>query len=532
MQKVLISAAAIVGIAAGNAQANEAASVDTSPKAAKHHVAAKKVAAHQKARVPADAAAYQAQAVVDNAPPPDLAAPLVPVARFFNSIPLPAKDGTLTYHGITVYGGLDLGIGYQSHGAPLSSVYGPGRNYIPNPANSHTQVGFMPNALSYSNIGVKGVEEIIPGLSFVFNLQTTFVPISGALSNGNLAQVRNNGIVASSRTSAGDSSRDGQIDNSQAYGGFSSPTFGTLTFGRQNALTLDAVIAYDPMSASNAFSLIGFAGFTPGGGNTEDSRQGDMLKYRVNFGPFRAAATYKFDEFGNSDRNGYGAQVGGEYNGFSADVIYNVVKSSVTTASQSGPQTLLSPNSLNATISDNYAVMAVASYKIDRFKFYAGYENVRFANPEHPLGNGSPAEGVQLNPFGGNGTVNNTAYGSATTKNRIQEVFWGGVKYAVRDNIDLIGAYYHYNQHGYSTTNNLYTGAGCNSRLSGACAGTQDAVSAVVDYRFSKRFDIYAGAMYGIVHGGLANGYSPAPGGTTGAATNTIDPTVGARFQF
>jgi predicted porin len=519
VQKVLISAAAIVGIAAGNAQANDATSVDTAPKAAKHHVAAKKVAAHHKAHVPAAAAAYQAQAVVDNGPPADLAAPLVPIARFFNSIPLPAKDGSLTYRGITIYGGLDLGIGYQSHGAPLSSVYGPARNYIPNPANSHTQVGFMPNALSYSNIGVKGVEEIIPGLSFVFNLQTTFVPVSGALSNGNLAQVR-------------------QIDNSQAYGGLSSPTFGTLTFGRQNSLTLDAVIAYDPMSASNAFSLIGFAGFTPGGGNTEDARQGDMLKYRVNFGQFRAAATYKFDEFGNSNRNAYGAQVGGEYNGFSADVIYNVVKSSVTTASESLPQTLLSPNSLNATISDNYAVMAVASYKINRFKFYAGYENVRFTNPENPLPNGSPAEGVQLNPFGGNGTVNNTAYGSATAKNRIQEVFWGGVKYAVRDNIDLIGAYYHYNQHGYSLSKNIgpagsvIPGPGCNSRLSGACAGTQDAVSAVIDYRFSKRFDVYAGAMYGIAHGGLANGYSPVAGGTTGAATNTIDPTVGARFQF
>jgi hypothetical protein len=280
------------------------------------------------------------------------------------------------------------------------------------------------------------------------------------------------------------------------------------------------------MGGSNAFSLIGFAGFTAGGGNTEDSRQGDMLKYRVNLGPFRAAATYKFEEFGNSDRNGYGAQFGGEYNGFSADVIYNVVKSSVTTASQNGPQTLLSPNSLNATISDNYAVMAVASYKIDRFKFYVGYENVLFENPENPLANGSPAEGVQL------ATVNNTAYGSKTTKAKTQEVFWGGVKYAFRDNIDLIGAYYHYNQHGYSTTVNQFTGAGCNSRLSGACAGTQDAGSIVIDYRFSKRFDVYAGAMYGIVHGGLAAGYSPAAGTTAGAPTNTIDPMVGARFQF
>jgi predicted porin len=527
VQKVLISAAAIVGIAAGNAQASDAISNDTSPKAAKHHhVTAKKVAAHHKDRVPAAAAAYQAQAVVDNGPPADLAAPLVPIARFFNSIPLPAKDGSLTYHGITVYGGLDMALGYQSHGAPLSSLYG--RNYVPSPANSHSEFGLMPNARSNSNIGVKGVEEIMPGLLFVFNLQTTFQPQSFRLANGNGAQVRNNGLPTSSRESAGDSSRDGQIDNSQAYGGFSSPTFGTLTFGRQYSLGLDAVIAYDPMGGSTGFSLIGFQGMTPGGGNTEDARQGDMLKYRVNFGPFRAAATYKFDEFGNSNRNAYGAQVGGEYQGFSADVIYNVVKDSVTTASESLGQTLLSPNTLNGTVSDNYAVMAVASYKINRFKFYAGFENIRFENPENPLPLGSPAEGVGLNPFAGG--VNNTAY----TKNRIVNIFWGGVKYALRDNVDLIGAYYHYNQNSYAAAG---ANVGCSSRAAGTCSGTQDAGSVLVDYRFSKRLDVYAGAMYGIVHGGFASGYSPAAAtktsaGTTGAATNTIDPMVGLRFQF
>ncbi len=521
MHRLIISTAAIISIVTSSAHASE--SQMSTPKAAKHHVGAKKVAMRHKRRVVAiEAAASQAEAPY--APPADLAAPLVPLARAMNSIGLPAKDGSLTYHGITMYGGVDLGVGYQSHGAPLSSVYGPGRNYTPNAANSHTQVGLMPNSLSYSNFGVKGVEEITPGLNFVFNLQTTFVPTSGVISNGNKAQVLNNGVVASSRTSGGDSSRNGQIDNGQAYGGFSSSTFGTLTFGRQNALTLDAVIAYDPMSASNAFSLIGFAGMTPGGGNTEDARQGDALKYRVNFGPFRAAGMYKFDEFGNSNRNAYAAQFGGEYQGFSADVIYNVVKDSVTTSSiGAGLVTPTNVNQLNGTVSDNYAVMAVASYKIDRFKFYAGFENIRFENPENPLANGSPAEGVQL------ATVTNNAFGSATTKNRIVNIFWGGVKYAFRDNIDLIGAYYHYNQNSYAVGAN----AGCSSRLiSATCSGTQDAGSVLIDYRFSKRFDVYAGAMYGVVHGGFANGYAPVANGTTGAATNTIDPMVGARFQF
>ncbi len=44
------------------------------------------------------------------------------------------------------------------------------------------------------------------------------------------------------------------------------------------------------------------------------------------------------------------------------------------------------------------------------------------------------------------------------------------------------------------------------------------------DYRFTKRFDVYAGAMYTSVSDGLANGYI--------FNTSTIDPTVGFRFRF
>ena len=39
------------------------------------------------------------------------------------------------------------------------------------------------------------------------------------------------------------------------------------------------------------------------------------------------------------------------------------------------------------------------------------------------------------------------------------------------------------------------------------CAGTEDAISGVVDWRPWKRVDVYAGAMYSKVRGGLANGF-------------------------
>jgi predicted porin len=43
------------------------------------------------------------------------------------------------------------------------------------------------------------------------------------------------------------------------------------------------------------------------------------------------------------------------------------------------------------------------------------------------------------------------------------------------------------------------------------------------DYRFTKRFDAYFGAMANGVQDGLANGY---------LVRNTIDPTLGIRYRF
>jgi predicted porin len=58
---------------------------------------------------------------------------------------------------------------------------------------------------------------------------------------------------------------------------------------------------------------------------------------------------------------------------------------------------------------------------------------------------------------------------------------------------------------------------------SSKCAGTQDAISAMIDYRLLKRLDIYGGVMYSRVNGGLASGYLHA---------NNVAPTVGLRLQF
>ena len=94
--------------------------------------------------------------------------------------------------------------------------------------------------------------------------------------------------------------------------------------------------------------------------------------------------------------------------------------------------------------------------------------------------------------------MNTTEYDIA----KILRIAWIGAKVAVRDDLDVAAAVYHYNQNNYNT-------ATCtNGGLSDSkCAGTLDAASAMVDYRVTKRLDAYAGLMWSRVAGGLASGY-------------------------
>jgi predicted porin len=159
------------------------------------------------------------------------------------------------------------------------------------------------------------------------------------------------------------------------------------------------------------------------------------------------------------------------------------------------------------TVSDNTSLMLLARYGIGPVKLYAGYETIRFVNPTVPLPVGSTIIGGYTL-----GTVSNTGFPNA----KDLQVFWAGAKYAVRSDVDLIAAYYHEQQDSFGPV-------GCSNASLATCSGQLDALSFVVDYRFAKRFDAYAGAMYSQVSNGLASGF---------LNKSTIDPTVGMRFQF
>jgi predicted porin len=432
-------------------------------------------------------------------------------------IPQPA-DGSLTLHGITLYGIVDIGLQYESHGAPFNDYFPAGSADIVQKNSNKSQFGATPSNLSQSRVGLQGLEALGVGDWYgVFKLETYFNPQSGEISDALKSLVQNNGRTAATQTTNIDSSIAGQIFE-QSFVGLSSATFGSLTFGRQNTLLADGIAKYDPQGASQAFSLIGLSGTTAGGGDTEDRRVDSSLKYVEHVGPVHFGAEYKFNGANGAANTLVEADIGAEYLGASIDAYFGHVRDAIAVAALSAAQVADLPglgfspsNSLTATISDNTTYGIMALYNFGAPKIYAGYEHIQFANPTTPLAAGFDDIGGYKLAF-----VNNAAF----PNDKSLQVFWAGAKYTVLSKLDLTAAYYGYKQNSYGIGKN----AGCATNVAGTCSGTEAAVTFSADYRFTKRFDVYGGVMYTNVAGGLASGFD--------FSTNTVDPTIGFRYRF
>jgi predicted porin len=452
--------------------------------------------------------------------------------------PAAPTDDSLTWRGITLYGIVDVGIQNQTHGAPISDYFVGGSAEIVQKNSNHSVTGVTPSNLSNSRIGLQGVEPIFGDWSGVFRLETFFNPQSGEISDALKSLVQNNGRSLATQNTNVDSSASGQTFI-QSYAGFSSKTFGTFTFGRQNTVLADGIAKYDPNYASQAFSLIGISGTAAGGGDTQNRRLDSSVKYAGSFSPAEGVGThlsaqYKFNQSTGSANTAYEVSFGGEYAGFSADVYYAKIKDAVAAAALSAAQVAGLPdlcpdpvpaggscvsaspsNALAATISDNTTYAFMGLYNMGVLKFFGGYEHIKYANPDNPLSAGFDLAAYRI------AYVNAQSGPTSTYVNdKTLQVFWAGVRYTVIPELDLVGAYYGYKQNAYGTGSN----AGCSSNQSGTCSGTEEVISFDADYRLSKRFDAFAGAMYSGVHDGLANGYL--------FHTTDLTTTVGVRFKF
>ncbi len=418
----------------------------------------------------------------------------------------PMEITPLTWNGLTFFGALDAGLAWQSHGAPLNAYYPQGIAYAVSKNSNRPQFTAAPGGLGYSELGVQGERELLPGLSGVFGVSSQFDVITGRLGNGPASMIQNNGIPLADQSANGDSTRTGQLFNNYAYVGLQSRTFGTLTFGRQKTLITDDLGTYDAIAGSLAFSLIGDSG-SLSGGDTENSRLDDSLKYRLDLGPAHFGAIIVLGGLGAGQS--YQLSGGFEADGFSCDAVYGHIADGVALSPLSPALALVKPpNTLVGVVGDRDAYLFVADYALDRFKFFGGYEHIAYSDPQDPL-----PEPYTLDSGYTMSVVVNDAY---RYHDRILQLFWTGVKYAYSERLEFSAGYYQVLQNSYGKVR-------CGSTAASTCSGAESAVGGVAEYHFNPNFEIYGGMMASFVSGGMASGY---------LYTSSVDPTVGLRYVF
>jgi len=478
------------------------------------------------------------------------------------SEPAPAAQShsdALTWHGITVYGTYDIGIGWVSHGLPQSPYNYEGSSLV-NRNAAGSRFIIEPNNLSQTGFGVRGKEEFAQGWSIVFNASTGIDPQSGQLANASLTDIKDNGLPRADYAEAIDGVRAGQPFNDEYYAGISSTDYGTLTFGRQRALGTDTMLQYDPVTGGYAFSYIGYNGTMAAGGDTEDTRWDNAVKYRISHGPVHFGAMYKFvDGTGgcysaastwtastctalNPHNNAWGFNLGGEVHKFSGELVYQHYNQAISVLNPLlGPQSLSSAGQYQSTtdsidtnpitgnnvistdntvygiVTDNNAVMATAKYALDLFKFYAGYEYIWQNNPKNPLGVGATDQGGYLM----SGVEDNNL-----DSEKLVQIWWEGIKYTWRSKTDVTLSWYEQRQ------NDFRSPPACSAgNMRSSCAGTLDEGSLYGDHRFTRHFDGFAGVAYSFVTGGVAIAIPHGPGVPYLHNSNWA-PTVGGRFTF
>jgi predicted porin len=463
----------------------------------------------------------------------------------------------LTWHGITLYGAYDVGVGWVSHGLPENGYNYEGESLV-NRNGAGSRFVLAPNNLSQTGVGIKGRIEFMQDWYAVFNASTGFNPQSGQLANMAATNTTNSGLPRSAYSETGDGARAGQAFNDELYAGASSAQYGTVTFGRQRALGTDAMLMYDPANGAYSFSYIGYNGTMAGGGDTEDSRWDEAIKYRLAYGPVHFGVMYKFaDGSGGcysaastwsaatctpeqAHNSAYGFDLGAEVYHLSVDAVFQHYNQAISVLNPLlGPQSPTQPyqsttDSINTNpitganliatddteygiVTDNTAIMLAAKYTWDPFKLYAGYEHIQQFNPTNPLGIGASAQGGYLL----SGVEDNNL-----DSPKLVQIAWTGVKYAYDNKTDITLSGYHQWQHTFRVPS-----ACPPSSFRASCSGFLNEFSLYTDHHFTKRFDAFAGITYSNVSGGMAIAIPHGPGVPYLNKSNTA-PTIGARFTF
>ena len=452
---------------------------------------------------------------------------------------------------VTVYGILDVGVGTVAHSFGFDPNFPVGVNPQAIKFADTSATGMFNGGISQTRWGIKGSTGLTDGWKAVFTLEGAINVPSGAVSNGALGLSQNyasSATVASSGTSA-DTAINGQLFSRGAYFGISSDTYGTLTAGRHMSFMLETIPGYDALQGAQIFTPIGFSGSYGGGGATDSSRVDNALRYKLKVGDVNVALMHKFGGATGSStaRSANEFQLGYEHGPFGIQFIYQkfedttsvannetVTKTTSTTLNTSGlplqagdtPMVTYAVTANQGTVKVTYydttSIMLAARYQIGHLGIKAGYTKEQFTNPSNPVldANTTSIYGINVS------AVSVTPYTIAqytnasevvvpgTTVEKDITVYWLGAVYDFTPKLSFALGYYNVKQNDFSNGN---------AALTADVSGTSKFTSALLDYKWTKAFDVYAGYMKNDVSGGLAAGYLHTDNNIMG---------FGARFKF
>ena len=293
-------------------------------------------------------------------------------ATFWTWLDSTPTDCPLSYWGITFYGQVDVGGGYETHAAKLNPRISNGVHELISKQSHGAAWQFVPNGLSQSNIGIKWKEQVAPDWYFIGDVNFGFDPYALQWADGPGSLEQNNNIPAFFQDANGDFSRAYGPINTRAYAGIQNKTFGTLTYGRQYAFSNDVANSlYDPFGGAYAFSLIGNSSTFGGGlGDTELARYNNSIKYLYSDHNIRVGVLSQVGGWGAGNNAQYAIEgdVGFDWMGFSFDAVYEYAKDAVALSTYGGlPPAPLSTRTLKATIENESSFQLAGKYKWNQF---------------------------------------------------------------------------------------------------------------------------------------------------------------------
>jgi len=398
---------------------------------------------------------------------------------------------------VTLYGILDVAVGTVSNQFGIDPTFPASVNPLSKTTATSSATGMFNGGIQDSRWGLRGSEDLGGGMKANFQLESGLNLPTGQLNNAAASLVAN-AYTGNAVNNSANSSLSGQLFNRTAWVGLSDSKLGEIRFGRTYNFIYDTVVAFDPVQAAQLFSPIGFSGTIGGGGGvSEKTRLDNSMTYTNMIGPVKVGAQYQFGTGiagSNTAGSSYGFMLGYENGPFAIQGNYYNAVDAVSAAagtSQTTPLVLTNQNLSTYMVAAKYKVTPEATVK-------AGYESIAITAPTDSLST------TAFNYFGYQVAAGAAAASSAYTKNI--NVFWVGGDYNITSALNLGLGYYNYDIPAYSTHGDALI----------------QTYSALLDYSFSKRTDVYAGVSYNNLSG---SDYA------TVQSTNSIY-AVGIRHKF